>query len=474
MDWHNQLLGQLLVDVLLIGLIIISLGGNSGTYVMLYMMPVAASASLLGWTEAMFIWSVSLLSVLADGMRRWLFLTESVNWVLLGSMGVAGFATVALLRLAAERTLRLEKIARYAQTKALMTQELSEQHIKEDSIAWLVLDDRGAIQMMNAPVRSLAWQTGQVLEINQTIVATNPLHAWLCAVNQTTEQTIEWPPFESNSQAHNGPAKDQLHIKSSLLPHLKGYSALSMELASSRTARLRDQHLTTMGRLSASIAHEIRNPLAAISQAAELLQESANLHASDAAMLKMLLTNSARIDRIVHNLLGWSRGMQANRTAFNPYAKISQMVQEVCASLLITKHRLTVRLAPEPLPDVLFDEDHLYQIISNLIINATRYAQHNASSICIELRPRGRFVSLLVIDDGAAVDASIAEHLFEPFQSNAKEGTGLGLFLCREYARANQGSLQLITSDPINGGSLSWVHPPYTKAFVLNMPLFEH
>jgi two-component system sensor histidine kinase PilS (NtrC family) len=185
----------------------------------------------------------------------------------------------------------------------------------------------------------------------------------------------------------------------------------------------------------------------------------------------MMLTNSQRIDRIVHNLLGWSRGVQVNRSTFKPHETVTKMTQEICLSLHISRPRVSIRLAPEKLPEVLFDEDHLYQILSNLLSNAASYAQDHAGSISIELRPRGRFVALLVLDDGAAVAANIAENLFEPFQSGTKNGTGLGLFLCREYAQANEGSLQLMTNDDVAGYGLSWVQAPYTKAFVLNMPL---
>lgn len=471
-DWRNQLFGQLLVDVILIGLMVTSLGGGSGGYAILFMMPIAMAASLMNWSSAMFICAVSVLSVLIDGLRRYLLGQAGVDWVLLGVLGLAGFALMTVLRFATERTERVEAVARQAKAQAILAQELSDQHVNEDTLGWLVLDEQNTVQLLNAPARSLAWQAGVLLEVDQHIHASSPLNAWLEAVNQNTEQTIDWPP----SDLAQGKTQSQLHIKASVLPHMKGYTALTLELSSSRTARNRDLHLATMGRLSASIAHEIRNPLAAISQATELLQESGTLPSSDDVLLKMLLTNTQRIDRIVHNLLSWSRGIQAHPVPFQPYAAVTQMGHDICISLQLPSKRLFIEPSLSNLPDVQFDEDHLYQILSNLLSNAARYASnneqtHGETSIRIELRPRGRFVALLVLDDGEDVDASIAQHLFEPFQTASKDGTGLGLFLCREYAQANAGSLQLMTNDPIASAGLSWVQAPYTKAFVLNMPI---
>jgi two-component system, NtrC family, sensor histidine kinase PilS len=471
-DWRNQLFGQLLVDVILIGLMVTSLGGGSGGYAILFMMPIAMAASLMNWSSAMFICAVSVLSVLVDGVRRAFLGQSNVDWLLLGVLGLAGFALMSLLRFATERTERVEAVARQAKAQALLVQELSDQHLKEDTLGWVVLDEHNVVQLLNTPARTLAWQAGELLEVDHLIKPADALSEWLCALNQVNEQTIDWPPNDLNQ----GQTQGQLHIKASVLPHMKGYTALTLELNSSRTARNRDLHLATMGRLSASIAHEIRNPLAAISQATELLQESGNFPSSDTVLLKMLLTNTQRIDRIVHNLLSWSRGIQAHPVAFQPYLAVSQMAHDICISLQLPSKRLFIEPSLSNLPDVQFDEDHLYQILSNLLSNAARYASHNEhahseTSIRIELRLRGRFVALLVLDDGEDVDANIAQHLFEPFQTASKDGTGLGLFLCREYAQANAGSLQLMTCDPLAGGGLSWVQAPYTKAFVLNMPI---
>ncbi len=463
--WSIQLLGQLLVEVILIALMVASLGGGAGGYAILYMVPIAGAASLMSWSAAMFICSVSVISLFIDGLRRASLGNAQVDWVLLGVFGIAGFALMALLRLAAQRTETIETLARQAHTQARLAQELSEQHIVEETLGWLVLDELHTVRLLNAPVRSLAWQAQEILELGAVIQANSPLHVWLGALTLAGEHLVPWPPAQVV-----GASRDQLFIKASRLPHLPGYTALTMELGSARNAKARDLNLATMGRLSASIAHEIRNPLAAISQAAELLQESSSLPASDAPLLAMLLSNTRRIDRIVHHLLAWSRGVHANAQVFEPRAMVLELLAQIELGLKLKPNQLLIDSQADSdegsLPAVRFDPDHLYQIMSNLLSNATRYASGAPASLRLSLKARGQFVALLLLDDGPPVDGVVAQHLFEPFQSGSNQSTGLGLFLCREYAQANHGSLQLMS-----GPADAWVSAPYTKAFVLNLPV---
>lgn len=471
LPWEQQLFGQLLVDVVLIALLVSSLGGGAGGYAILFMMPIAASASLLSWTTALLICSISVIALLVDGLRRALLNNVNVDWVLLGLLGFTGYALMAILRFTAQRTENIEEKARVAHTQAQMVQELSEQQLTEDTVGWLVLDENCTVRLLNSPTRNLAWQAGYLLEAGKTITAESPLAPWLVALKHSSEISIQWPTQQAKQDAQHTVQLETLHIKSSALPSLNGLIALTLELGSTRLARTRDMHLAAMGRLSASIAHEIRNPLAAISQAAELLQESKHLTGADEPLLAMVMANTARIDRIVHNLLAWSRGANASPVVFHPHTLVAQLAQQIGVGLGLKPDQLSIEPALAALGEVQFDEDHVYQILSNLLSNAARYASGAPSSIHLAFKPRGRFVTLLVLDDGPPVAATVAAHLFEPFQTASKQGTGLGLFLCREYAQANQGGLQLLTRSGEHTAGSAWVSPPYTKAFALNMPL---
>ncbi len=482
--WQGQLFAQLLLDVVLIGLLVFSLGGSGGGYAIVYIVPIAAAASLLSWTSAMFICAISVISLMLDGLRRSLIAQQEVDWFLMGMQGLIGFALMAVMRFTAARAEQAETTQRKAQLQTFLIQELQDQHIAQDSMAWLVIDAQHRVQVLNAAARSLAWQAGVVLEIGDSIAAPSALNAWSQARKNNGEINLTWPP--AGAYRSSNEAMQSLYIKASGLPHLNGYTALTMELHSARAARNQHQHLAAMGRVSASIAHEIRNPLAAISQAAELLQETTAVSHADAPLLAMIHSNTQRIDRIVHNLLAWSHGMQAQSAVFEPATQVAHILGELRIGLGLSAQQLffqvpqdtahgadTAALNALPLnalPLVAFDTDHLYQIICNVLSNATRYASGDEHSICITLRPRGDYVALLILDDGPAIDSTVQQHLFEPFQTASKQGTGLGLFLSREFAQANRGSLELMLRKH-DATPADWVFAPYTKAFVLNMPV---
>jgi two-component system sensor histidine kinase PilS (NtrC family) len=460
--WRGVLFAQLMVDVIVIGLLVASLGGSDGGYSILYIMPIVAAATLLTRPLALFIGAVSMITLMLDGLRRSLILQQQVDWFVLGLYGIACFVCIAVLRLAAERAERHETAARQAQTSTLLMQELQEQHLPEDALAWLVFDQSGVVHLLNSMARSLAWQAGVLLEVGYHITPDSPLTAWLTASQTPDEHSIDWPPPDTlrlhtaNTPTHlsQAPFSQALYLKPSQLPQLPHMTALTLELASTRSARKQQVQLAAMGQISASIAHEIRNPLGAISQAAELIKEGGELNRTDASLMEMVLLNTQRIERIVRNLLTWSRGMQAHPSSFSPNTHVAALIQQLVIDMGIAPQRVVFQGLDFSAPQMRqyadyvarFDTDHLYQVISNLLSNALRYAKPNPASIMVALRPRGKHVAVCVMDNGEPVDANVVAHLFEPFQSTSKQGTGLGLYLCREYAVANQGALQLFDS----------------------------
>ncbi len=529
--WRGVLFAQLMLDLVLISLLVLGLGGSDSGYVVLYVMPIVTAATLLKRPLALFVGAISIIVVLLDALRRQALLQQRIDWLILGLYGIGGFVAILILRLAAERTDNNETFARQAQISAALMQELQEQHLPEDVPAWLVFDQRGVVHLLNNMARSLAWQAGVLLEVGYRITPQSPLKLWLQAGNTQAEQSLEWPPQSAKQLKTNDDITSQtLYVKSSPLPQ-QHMTALTLELSIARNNKQQQVQLAAMGQISASIAHEIRNPLGAISQAAELIKEGGQLSAADSPLLEMVLLNTQRIERIVNNLLTWSRGMQAHPSEFFPNTQIASVVQQLVIDLAIAPKQLVFQgldlsgdtLAQYAQHRARFDTDHLYQILGNLLSNALRYAKKEPSSIMVALRPRGNHLAICVMDNGKPVDAGIAKHLFEPFQSTSKQGTGLGLYLSREYAVANQGALQLLTGYKLNQLLIwrssadlhpwttmimestntnintstdnpsmlkqthafqphnlnnthtadPWQNPTYTKAFVLSIPWFE-
>jgi two-component system, NtrC family, sensor histidine kinase PilS len=229
---------------------------------------------------------------------------------------------------------------------------------------------------------------------------------------------------------------------------------LILENASEIKRRAHAAKLQSIGRLTASIAHEIRNPLGAISHSAQLLAESLNLDKSDQRLLDIIQKQSHRVDDVIRNVLNLSRGRSAERQLLHLEERLLRFADEFCTALQIPRDSLHVSVSPED-SWVLFDPSHLNQILWNLCMNARLHAgHHRPDSPPIILRGGAgqirRTVSLDVIDHGSGVPVDQQEHLFEPFASNAPGGTGLGLYLARLLCEDNGAAIDYV--DQPQGG----------------------
>ena len=200
--------------------------------------------------------------------------------------------------------------------------------------------------------------------------------------------------------------------------------------------------LAALGRLTANIAHEIRNPLSAISHAAQLLQEDAQAPAQ-AKLTTIIENNARRLDRLVEEVLTLNRRDRLNPVSFNA-ATLTALIDEVRQTEEIPVDAVIVSMA-EP-TQFQFDPDHLRQIIWNLLRNGWRYSRKQAGSIRFSTKTQGDSVLIDIQDDGPGVAAEHQGKLFEPFFTTDAQGTGLGLFLARELAEANHATLAYVSA----------------------------
>jgi two-component system sensor histidine kinase PilS (NtrC family) len=208
--------------------------------------------------------------------------------------------------------------------------------------------------------------------------------------------------------------------------------------------RMRQEKLAAMGRVSAGIAHEIRNPPAAIAQANALLLEDVQSN-EQLQLARMVADNVDRLKRIVDDVMEAAPGAPTELRTVDA----STSVQTVCADWARTVglvpgpgSRLQLDVPTQPLP-VNFDPDHLRRVLVNLLDNAHRHASAAPGAIHLRLfAPDERGVVLSVASDGAAIPADVERHLFEPFFSTRSRGTGLGLYICRELCVRHGASIE--------------------------------
>jgi two-component system sensor histidine kinase PilS (NtrC family) len=204
-------------------------------------------------------------------------------------------------------------------------------------------------------------------------------------------------------------------------------------------ARMRTEKLASMGRMSAAVAHEIRNPLAAIAQASALLDEDLS-DPRHKQLTLMIQQNASRLDKIVEEVLNISRvGSQA--ALFEPQAlALNEAVARICRDWALQTDSgalLRVNLSTTQ-PEVDFEPEHLRRVLVNLLDNARRHASKQPESIQVStyVSASGQVI-LGVWSDGPPMEQSVQQHLFEPFFSSESRSSGLGLYICRELCEGH-------------------------------------
>jgi two-component system sensor histidine kinase PilS (NtrC family) len=227
-----------------------------------------------------------------------------------------------------------------------------------------------------------------------------------------------------------------------------------LEDASLMNARVQQSKLASLGRLSASIAHEIRNPVGAMSHAAQLLAESAGLTDDDKRLTEIIESHSSRVSHIIDNVLQLSRreSSRPERLALEPW--LDDFAQEFTRTLELQEGELSINIPAQDL-EVRMDRSHLRQVLWNLCDNAVKYASETGG-ILVEIqadRMQGHGRPYIdVMDHGLGVDDSTAEKMFEPFYTERSGGTGLGLYISRELCELNRATLLYL--DRPGGGSI--------------------
>jgi two-component system sensor histidine kinase PilS (NtrC family) len=242
------------------------------------------------------------------------------------------------------------------------------------------------------------------------------------------------------------------------------FCVLFVEDLRSVQARTRQEKLAAMGRVSAGIAHEIRNPLAAIAQANALLREEA-VGAEQQMLTGMVEDNVQRLKRLVDDVMEVAPGIDAIPRTIDLGAEVGRIVADWARTAdfpLGAASRLQVDLPVEPTP-VLFDPEHLRRVLVNLLDNANRHAGDRPGAIALRAESLGAAQARLSLaNDGGPIPPEVEPHLFEPFFSTRSRGTGLGLYICRELCERYGGSIDY------------WQHPDgsaHRNEFVVTMRL---
>ena len=354
-----------------------------------------------------------------------------------GLTGTGYFALAVLVNQLAARLAREEEAARLGQLAARMQAQVNELVIETLADGVLVVDAQLRIHAANPAAGGLLG-LGHGAVRSGLKLAAQPAWEPLVALSQLT--FVHRSAQLGEVELEDSRVRVRTRLTGSHDYQAESLCVIFMEDLREIEARLRTEKLAAMGRMSAAVAHEIRNPLAAIAQANALMEE--DLREPALKQLSALVRkNAQRLAQIVEEILDVSRVQHRSPTA--AALELDPALAATCSDWALQTRsgsRLQLALAA-PGALVPFDADHLRRILVNLLDNALRYAGQKPDSIRVWTQVAAGHASMHVWSDGAELAPTVQRHLFEPFFSSESRSSGLGLYICRELCERHGATL---------------------------------
>ena len=456
-DRRRRWLSTIGVDLLAFTLLHLLEVGASFNYGALLVLPVlmagVLTARLLALGTAAGVALLLLLAAWRAGLGG-----EAAPTLMLQS-GLAGLGMFVITLLAGElagRLAREEMAARGSLELARQQAQLNRLVIEEMADGVLVVDRRARVRAANPAARALLVDQG----LSPPAPFTLQERPYWTALNQAVEQALaegDWPEAGRDVMLSFGEGHTRtLRLR---VRFMRGYgrraednadlaiepfAVLLLEDLRTLQARIRQEKLAAMGRISAGIAHEIRNPLAAIAQANALLAEDA-LPPAQQRLAQIVADNVERLKRLVDDVMEVAPGAEPAVRTIDATSAVSMAAADWARTAQVTlanDSRLRADLPTVPI-GVRFDAEHLRRVLINLLDNANRHAGSAPGAIFLRLAPRDEgWLQLSVLSDGAPIAPEVERFLFEPFFSTRSRGSGLGLYICRELCERHGASIE--------------------------------
>ncbi|WP_049722504.1 sensor histidine kinase [Gilvimarinus polysaccharolyticus] len=430
----QQRLFAIVSDIVGITLIMFASGGATSGLGYLLIVSVAAAGMLMPAQLAVFIAALATIALIGESIvHHSVSGIDSKALFIAGSLGAMIFITALLFQyLTRKIKASTEELAAHSKHIAHL-QKLARLIVERMRTGIVVLNKNDDIELINdAAQRLLSLKKSDDLSLSLTQMPTlkHQLDQWRKGQAQGSE--VVKNNTDPGSELRISLANLELGKTEETLAFIEDNRAIVQQAQQLK--------LASLGRLTASIAHEIRNPLGAISHASQLLSESPNIADADQRLLEIISNHTKRVNQIIENILHVSRRNMATPSMLELGTWARKFIDEYTRS---NDSDIALKLNSEPVYAT-FDSCHLHQILTNLVDNALRYTPTDcAEPVILEIGVEsGRQTPYIkIIDKGPGIAPANQKHVFEPFFTTENTGSGLGLFICQELCEANQAIL---------------------------------
>ncbi len=430
-DFRLQLLAHIVADIVFITLLTAASGGVASGLGLLLLVSLASGGLVGEGRLVLFYASLASVATLLMQSHRILQGTSSAsNFFQAGLLCMGYFSVAWLAHRLTSRALRselqaatqAEELGRLSRIHALVAGDLPDGIVATDNEGRIFFANEAAARLMGAARPPLA---GEPLNLYAPLLD-----------SQWQSQRAETPAQRQALTVQGRRFLPRYHP----LPAHEGV-VIVLEDLNRREQIARQLKLAALGQLTANIAHEIRNPLSAIQQASQLLREETAGAVAAEKLTRLIENNVRRLDRLVSDVLMLNRRDRLRPEVIRLADFLPVWLQEWRLAEDLPENAVIMDM-PSDLPPVCFDPQHLRQILWNLGRNAWRHGCKKPGSVRLSASIQGKLLQLDIRDDGPGISAPHRERLFEPFFTTEPQGIGLGLYIARELAEANQARLE--------------------------------
>ncbi len=462
LSYEHQTDFAVFTDIAAITLLMHASGGAETGLGMLLLVSIAAGSLTIRQHITLLYAATATIAILAEQLFiQFYHQIPATAYTQAGLLGAAFFAMALLADVLYKRLIESERLASQRELDLANMAQLNEYIIQHMQTGIIITDSAGRVRLKN----EAAWNLLGIADTQQELSL-----AKLCLA--LAEQLKAWKRSLSHERQIFRSTAGGRDLQANFIP-LGGKETIGtlifLEDYALATEQLQQMKLASLGRLTASIAHEIRNPLGAISHAGQLLEESPSLDSGDKRLTEIIRNNSARVNGIIENVLQLSRRNRTQAEEIELLPFLEELAEETRHDKGLTLENLAVQVDPEE-TRIRVDPSQLHQVLVSLLENAMDHFHQDISQLqlCINggmtAESGGPYIS--ITDNGPGIDADTVRQIFEPFFTTRSSGTGLGLYIAKELSESNRARLEYIPNP--DGGSCFRMSFPGLRKKVFN------